>query len=118
MSRGWAKGGDAFKKAVLEDLMDRGPQNIVEAEAAEMTETDWKSGLKHARRFLGKAESGLLSERKGADWKVALARHLRDRYLEPYKWIAPRLNMGRVSSVNSPVTVDIERSNLIQLRIG
>jgi hypothetical protein len=36
MSRGWAKGGSAFKKAVLGDLVAGDQRSIVEAEASEM----------------------------------------------------------------------------------
>ena len=104
MSRGWAKGCNAFKKAVLRDLEAGDQRSIVEAEASEMREPRWENGLKQALRLLGKGESDLLSGRKGADWKVALARHLRERYLAPHKWIAQRLSMGQVSSVNSLVS--------------
>jgi putative transposase len=104
MSRGWAKGGNTFKKAVLENLEAGDQRNIVEAEASEMREPRWENGLKQALRLLGKGESDLLSGRKGADWKVALARYLRERYLAPHQWIAQRLSMGQVSSVNSLVS--------------
>jgi hypothetical protein len=35
---------------------------------------------------------------------VAIARHLRERYLVPNQWIAGRLEMGQVSTVQSLVS--------------
>jgi REP element-mobilizing transposase RayT len=104
MSRGWAKGSKAFKKAVIEDLGDERVQQVVEAEASEMREPRWEKGLAEALIKLHKGEKDLVAERKGADWKVALARHLRERYLAPHKWIADRLVMGAPSSVQCLVS--------------
>ncbi len=104
MSRGWAKGSKAFKKAVIEDLGDERVQQVVEAEASEMREPRWEKGLAEALTRLQKGEKDLVAERKGADWKVALARHLRERYLAPHKWIADRLAMGAPSSVQCLVS--------------
>ncbi len=104
MSRGWAKGSKAFKKAVIEDLGDERVQQVVEAEASEMREPRWEKGLAKALTRLQKGEKDLVAERKGADWKVALARHLRERYLAPHKWIADRLAMGAPSSVQCLVS--------------
>ena len=104
MSRGWAKGTKAFKKAVMEDLGDEKVQQIVEAEAFELREPHWEKGVTEALKNLGKRERDLIVDRKGADWKVALARHLRERYLASHKWIAARLVMGAPSSVQSLVS--------------
>ena len=104
MSRGWAKGSKAFKNAVIEDLGDERVQQVVEAEASEMREPRWEKGLAKALTRLQKGEKDLVAERKGADWKVALARHLRERYLAPHKWIADRLAMGAPSSVQCLVS--------------
>ena len=104
MSRGWAKGGKAFKKAVIEDLADEKVQQVVEAEASEMREPRWERGLADALICIGKREKDLLAATKGADWKVAVARHLREHFLAPHKWIADRLAMGAPSSVQCLVS--------------
>ena len=41
---------------------------------------------------------------KEVDWKIALARLLRDHYLALNKWIAEHLHMGHVSTVQSLVS--------------
>jgi hypothetical protein len=50
---------------------------------------------------IGRRETEMEASRKGADWKVALARHLRERHLTPYRWIATNLKMGAPSYVQS-----------------
>ncbi len=104
MCRGWAKGTKEFKKAVLKDEADLVNRRIVEAEAKEMAEPRWERGLKQGLVCLGRTESELKTERKGALWKVALCRHLRERFLVPNPWLAERLNMGTANSLSSLVS--------------
>ena len=104
MSRGWAKGTKAFKKSVIKDLEDEKIQNLVETEASELREPLWERGLAEALKRLGKKERDLATDRKGAAWKVATARYLRERFLAPHNWIAERLAMGAPSSVQSLVS--------------
>ena len=104
MSRGWAKGSKAFKKAVMRDLGDEKVQQVVEAEASEIRELHWEKGLAKALFCLEKGDQDLVGARKGAEWKVAVARHLRERFLAPHKWIAHQLYMGAPSSVQSLVS--------------
>jgi len=51
------------------------------------------------------------ASRKGADWKVALARHLRERHLTPYRWNATNLKMGAPSYVQSLVCLNREKKD-------
>lgn len=101
MCRGWAKGAKDFKKAVLQDQAHLTTRRIVEAEAKEMAEPRWERGLKQGLACLGRNESDLQSERKGAGWKVALARHLREGYLVPNAWLSSRLRMGTPNALSS-----------------
>jgi len=103
MSRGWAIGGGDFKKEVMEALEDERTVRIVEAEAAELREPRWERATRRMLRALDKTEANLCSDRKGASWKVATARMLRERYLAPHRWIADRLKMGTPSTVQSVV---------------
>jgi len=50
------------------------------------------------------SEAKLLSARKGGNWKVALARYLRESSLVPNRWLADQLNMGTPKSVSSRVS--------------
>ena len=79
-------------------------RKVVEAEASEIREPRWERGLAGALKLLARSESDLLDSRKGAEWKVATARFLRERYLAPHRWIADRLNMGGAGSVQTLVS--------------
>ena len=81
MSSGWAKGTQAFKKAVLDDLKDENLKNIVESEAAEMREPRWERVLADSLLRLNKKEADLAHSPKAALWKLAIARCLREQHL-------------------------------------
>ena len=104
MSRGWAKGTKAFKKAVLDDQQDVLRGRIVESEAAEMREPRWERNLAYGLAALGRHADELETSKKGERWKVALARYLRERLLVPNAWLAERLQMGTSNSVSSRVS--------------
>ena len=104
MCHGWAKGSKDFKKAVQDDLKDSISKTIVESEARELREPLWEDRLCQGLAALGKTDSDLLSDRKGANWKVMLACYLRKRCLTPNVWLAERLNMGTAKSVSSRVS--------------
>lgn len=104
MSRGWIKGTKEFRKAVLDDLKDEVSVRVSEAEAAEMREPRWERATANLLALLELSDAQLRSDRKGAPWKVAVARLLRERYLAPNRWIAERLHMGRVSTVQGAVS--------------
>jgi hypothetical protein len=55
-------------------------------------------------KALGRKEAELQTSKKSAAWKVALARHLRERLLVPNSWLAAQLRMGTPQSVSSRVS--------------
>ena len=63
----------------------------------------WTATLS-GRSALGRKAGDLADCRKGEGWKVDLARHLRERHLTPYRWIALNLRMGAPSCVQSLVS--------------
>jgi putative transposase len=105
MCRGWVLGSKDFRKAVLNDLADEVSLRVVEAEAEEIREPHWERRLRLGLEALGKSEADLSSGRKGSDWKVALARYMRESCLVPNKWLAERMNMGTAKSVSSRVSL-------------
>jgi len=105
MCEGWAKGDRDFKKSVLDDLKDGVSRKVVESEAKELREPLWERRLQQGLDALGKTDTDLKAGRKSADWKVALARHLRESTLVPNAWIADRLAMGTAKSVSSRVSL-------------
>lgn len=104
MCRGWVKGTKDFHKTVLDELKDETARRVTESEAAEMREPRWERAVADMLRRLGRGEGELADSPKGALWKVAMARLLREHYLAPNAWIAQRLHMGRVSTVQSAVS--------------
>ena len=104
MTRGWAMGSQEFKQDALDRCQQQRLSGIVEAEASEMKEARWEHGLKFALRILEKQDADLAAEAKSAPWKICLARYLRERFLAPYRWLAPRLCAGEVSSLQSVVS--------------
>ena len=64
----------------------------------------WERSLQAGLTILEKSHEDVVASRKGVDWKVALARYLRERHLVPHDWIADHLNMGKPSSVQSWVS--------------
>ena len=88
------KGTKAFKQAILDDLKDEQIQRVVEAEASEMREPRWERTLREALIVINHETGDLCSTRKGQDWKVDLARYLREVHLAQYRWIAEHLHMG------------------------
>ena len=53
----------------------------------ELREPLWERRLQQGLNALEKTDADLTAGRKGVDWKVALARHLRESSLVPNAWI-------------------------------
>ena len=105
MCGGWAKGDAAFKKRVLSlGEGDQKEKKLVESETAEIGSYRWEECVYKLLDMLGKDMEDLRTDRKGADWKVALAIHLRKQHLVPHRWLAHNLSMGKPSSVQSWVS--------------
>jgi len=117
MSRGWMKGTEDSKKSVLDDLKDEQVCGVVEAEASEMREPLWERALGKGLTALGREAGDLEGCRKGEGWKVDLARYLRERHLTPYRWIAPNLQMGKPSYVQSLVSLRRKQKDSKEWRI-
>lgn len=67
-------------------------------------EPHWEALLAEGLGLLGKGASDLTTDRKGAGWKVALARQLRERALVPNAWLAHSLCMGTANSLSSLIS--------------
>jgi hypothetical protein len=71
---------------VLEDLNDQVIQTVVEPEAREMRELRWERVLHRALTLFEHDPSELTLVPKGVDWKVAIARYLREFDHAPHRW--------------------------------
>jgi len=83
MCHGWVKGTKDFRKAVLADMKSDVERLVTESEAAQMREPRWERAVADLLKRLDRTEAELASGPKGAPWKVAMARLLRERYLTP-----------------------------------
>ena len=111
MCSGWAKGGTAFKKAILDDQADDAFKQVVEAEAKEMREPFWELLLEKNLNYLELTKADLISDKKGALWKVALARYLREQHLVPNGWLSENLHTGTPNSLSSQVSRHRKQNN-------
>jgi putative transposase len=101
MSRGWAHGTKAFKKALAEDQRTMKTYGTaIEAETAEMRELAWESALGRCLRTLRHEEGDIAKSRKAAPWKVAIAARTKQISTVTNVWLAQRLNMGAPDGVS------------------
>lgn len=68
-------------------------------ELREIRERRWADYLAQALQDCGKCQTDLRTDRKGASWKIEIARQLRRQVGAPHRWIAETLHMGKPSSV-------------------
>ncbi len=95
MSRGWAIGTDAWRKAIARDhahlKLDSG---YAAGEIRELKEARWQEKLSTLLSAAGKSLEDAAADSKGAAWKRGLAVELRRTVGAPHGWIAERLAMG------------------------
>lgn len=96
MCRGWAMGGKAFKKSLVDEhrtllakVMDE-----PEEEAREAVEMAWRELVDRCLAGLGRKRSELVTAAKNADWKVAVASRLKTLTTASNPWLAEELHMG------------------------
>lgn len=104
MSRGGVKESKDFKRSVLEDLKEGQMLKVVDSEASEMREPLWECAVARGLVALDREAAALSADKKGAGWKVDLARYLPENHLTPYRWIASSLHKGAPSYVQSLVS--------------
>jgi hypothetical protein len=102
MCWGWAKGDAEFKQRGLAmDETGEARKKTVESEASEIGSHEWERHLSELLQSIGKGPKELQSERKGSNWKIALAIYLHQQHLVPHQWLADNLKMGKPSSGQS-----------------
>lgn len=105
MSSGWAMGSKEFKEALLGDEKNmRACIELRMSDAREMRELVWEKSLATCAARLDIDLNALGSERKAADWKVAIAGFLKQKMLCRNGWIAEKLDMGTEYGVSRYVT--------------
>jgi REP element-mobilizing transposase RayT len=101
LSRGWALGTAGFKAALIKDHALVAETRAWAGEGArEIREARWTEELARCMAKLGKSEAEARTERKGAPWKAAVARRLKETTQASNGWISERLHMGRPEAVS------------------
>jgi len=109
LCRGWFIGTQSGKKAIMEDVSkgllgldsDSG-LNRFGVEGAEVL-------LSHGLACLGKTETDLSVDRKGAPWKVALATWIKLRCGVNNQWISDHLHMGNIFNISRMISTEQKR---------
>jgi putative transposase len=104
MSKGWALGSVGFKKALIEDHKKAVESAQTEDGTAEMKELIWEEAVNRALKRLGRGPSDIAKDRKSADWKVAIAAHLKSTTTASNPWLGRRLQMGAPAALCRYVT--------------
>lgn len=100
LTRGWAIGTPAWKRALAEEHARRALEpGFSAAEIKDLKEARWRALLEAELRFHGKAAADLPKERKNIPWKLAVAARLRREASAPHRWITETLKMGTVGSL-------------------
>jgi len=102
LSRGWAIGSQQWRRDVADDYATeiaayglRSAKEIID-----LREITWDQALDSLLAQGGKTLADAAKDRKGADWKVALAAGLRESTTASNPWIARKLYMGNADSLS------------------
>ena len=100
--RGWFIGSKEEKKALSKDLNEQHPDVHWEGrDLKELQEMQWEGLVKSLLKDAERTEKMIKSSKKGAPWKVEIAKQLRTQTTAGNGWIAKRLNMGHPSRVTN-----------------
>ncbi|HRE82340.1 MAG TPA: transposase [Opitutaceae bacterium] len=94
MCRGWALGSAEFKKDLARDLEEKAVRATPERETQELRELQWESLLRACLKKLAVDPALTVRSPKSADWKVAIAAHLRQVTTANLPWITEKLHAG------------------------
>jgi putative transposase len=105
MSRGWALGSERFKAELARTHGERfEAAGRAEASTREAREYTWAGKMRKALEILQISESKLAQARKSADWKIAVAAHLKATTTASNPWLADHLGMGTPTAVSRYVS--------------
>lgn len=101
MSKGWAIASKEFKQAVISDERNRlAAIETGDKDYSEIREETWEIELRRCLKTLGKNKHHTKNDPKSADWKVAIASHLKIKHLCKNPWLSKQLNMGAPAGVS------------------
>lgn len=101
LSKGWAIGTEAWRRAIAKDHANKALSPGMEArEIADLKQSHWIHVLESEMHSLGKTSGDAKKAVGRAPWKISLAQRLRE-VGAPHAWIARELHMGKPSSVRA-----------------
>ena len=96
----WAVGSQAWKSGLAKTYGAKtGYGALTHSQRIEIQESLWESRLKELLERDGRSEEELETAAKFPDWKLRLAKQLRDEVGAKSGWITERLSMGTPSSL-------------------
>lgn len=102
MSRGWAIGTHAWRKAVAKDHAELAlAPGLGALEARAIREARWQAALDAALTESGRTRGEALLEKRSAGWKLDIAIKTRDASGASAAWLGEALNLGSAESVRS-----------------
>jgi REP element-mobilizing transposase RayT len=102
MCRGWSLGSSEFRKAVSKDLARN--QTILRIEREDLADIDrtrWETYLESCLKHLGKSVKEAQSEKRSANWKLAISTKMKRETSVTNLWLTDRLHMGSARSVSA-----------------
>ncbi|MBI5382995.1 MAG: transposase [Opitutae bacterium] len=101
-SHGWALGSEEWCRTMAKEQAHRAAQPGLEAGAIrDLREAQWAELLRGALAAQGRSMEELAAERKGAEWKLALAEELRSQGGASWVWLSEHLHLGTPASARS-----------------
>ena len=107
MCSGWALGSNDFKKAVIEEELDKDElrgQNFEGRSLSEVNELIWEDLFERALAYFEKTQEDISTDKKCSAWKAGIASLLKKKTSAPNTWITARLNMGASQAVSRYVS--------------
>jgi putative transposase len=100
LSKGWAVGTAGWRKALAKEYgqMALSP-GLERAEVAELRHATWELAVERGLQAQGRTDADLVTKPLRTDWKVRLARTIRQESGASISWLATRLNLGSPQSV-------------------
>lgn len=99
--RGWFIGTNEAKSELTRNLTNQHPDVRWEgADQSTLNAARWESIVLEELKRARKTEADIGSDKKGAEWKVRIAKRLRKETTVKNPWIAQRLSMGHPNHVS------------------
>jgi len=106
LSKGWALGSVGFKATLIHDHALAARARAWESQGAkEIRQEQWRRELERCLRVLGKTVEDNPADLKSADWKVAIAAHLKQKTQASNGWLCDQLHMGTPVGVSQMVGI-------------